>query len=169
MTAGRAGALFLLLAGCASLPYPADEIPGIVRVDEGYRSEADAHRLAQAFLGEPGDSETDVILRTDPASRVGYHFHVALASGLELPAGAKVRVQYVAKEGEAAVERTLPLPRRPGWWFGEVVIGLTGGDAPTPKWRPVAWRISVLGPDGKELAVRRSFLWGMPTDGGLGK
>lgn len=169
MTARAAGVLVLLLAGCATVPYPADEIPGIARVDEAYRGAAEVHRLSEPFLGEAGDSETDVVLRTDPASRVGYHFSIALASGFKPPAGSRVRVQYVAKEGEAAAERTLALPRNPGWWFGEIVFGLTGADAPAPRWRPVAWRVSVLGPDGKELAARRSFLWGAPTDKGLGK
>lgn len=169
MTRGAAGLLALLLAGCATVPHSADEKPGIARVDEAYRGAAQAHRLAQPFLGEPGDSRTDVILRTDPASRVGYHFSIALASGFEPPAGSKVRVQYVAKEGEAAVTRTLDLPRNPGWWFGEIVFALTGADAPTPTWHPLAWRVSILGPDGSELAARRSFLWGAPTDTGLGK
>lgn len=166
MSLRLAGWLVLLTAGCATVPYPAVEIPGIARVDEGYRGPADVQRLAPESEATEG---MDVVLRTDRASRIGYHFHIALDWGFEPPAGSKVRLQYVAKEGETATERILPLPRNPGWWFGEIVVALTGADAPTPKWRPLAWRVSILGPDGRELAVRRSFLWGMPTDTGLGK
>jgi len=166
---GMAVLLVLLMAGCATLPYPADEKPGIVRVDEIYRGPVQVQRLSRALADTDGDSGSDVILRTDPASRIGYHFSIALASGLEPPAGSKVRLQYVAKEGEGARERTLALPRNPGWFFGEIVFALTGADAPEPGWRPLAWRVSLLGPDGSELAVRRSFLWGTPGDVGLGK
>lgn len=166
MSARVAGLLVLLTAGCATVPYPAVEIPGIARVEESYRGPAQVQRLTREAEDEEG---MDVVLRTDRASRIGYHFHIALDRGFDPPAGSKVRVQYVAKEGEAATERTMALPRNPGWWFGEIVVALTGADAPTPRWRPLAWRVSILGPDGKELAVRRSFLWGMPTDTGLGK
>jgi len=161
-----AGLLVLLAAGCATVPHPTVELPGIARVDESYRGPAQVQRLTRETRDERG---SDVILRTDAASKIGYHFFVALDRGFEPPAGSKVRLQVVAKEGEAATERILALPRNPGWWFGEIVVALTGADAPTPKWRPLAWRISILGPDGRELAVRRSFLWGMPTDTGLGK
>ena len=167
MSLRAAGLLVLLTAGCATLPHSADDVPGISRVDEIYRGQAQVQRLTAA--GEEEESEHDVFLRTDHASRIGYHFYIALNHGFEPPAGSRVRLQVVAKEGEEAIERILPLPRNPGWWFGEIVVALTGADAPTPKWRPLAWRISILGPDGKELAARRSFLWGMPTDTGLGK
>lgn len=168
MSLRAAGWLVLLTAGCATVPYPADELSGISRVDEVYRGPAQVQRLTQA--GENADdSGSDVFLHTDRASRIGYHFYISLNRGFEPPPGSKVRLQYVAKEGEAATERTMALPRNPGWWFGEIVVGLTGADAPSPKWRPLAWRVSILGPDGKELAARRSFLWGAPTDMGLGK
>lgn len=167
MSLRAVGLLVLLTAGCSTVPYPADELPGIARVDETYRGPSQVQRLTQA--GEEDESGPDVILRTDRASRIGYHFYIALNRGFEPPAGSRVRVQYVAKEGEPATERTMALPRNPGWWFGEIVVALTGADAPAPKWRPLAWRVSILGPDGKELAARRSFLWGAPTDTGLGK
>lgn len=166
MSARVAGLLVLLTAGCATVPFTAVELPGIARVDEDYRGPAQVQRLTRETEDEEGH---DVVLRTDTASRIGYHFFIALDRGFSPPAGSKVRVQYVAKEGEAATDRTMALPRNPGWWFGEIVVALTGADAPTPRWKPLAWRVSILGPDGKELAVRRSFLWGMPTDTGLGK
>jgi hypothetical protein len=160
--------LVLLAAGCATVPRDAAEIPGISRVDETYRGPSQVQRLTRQSPEEEAEG-MDVVLRTDKASRIGYHFFIALDHGFEPPAGSKVRLQVVAKEGEAAKVRTFDLPRNPGWWFGEIVVALTGGDAPTPGWKPLAWRVSILGPDGKELAVRRSFLWGMPTDTGLGK
>jgi len=152
--------------GCRTVPIDAEEIPGIDRVVARYRSEADVHRIGQAFLGdEPGEDGSDVLLLTDPASRVGYHFRLAL--DLDPPPGSKIRMEIVETENQPPVVRDFPLPRNPGGLFGEVVIGLTGASARAPKWHPIAWRASVIGPDGTVLAARRSFLWGAPRD--LGK
>jgi hypothetical protein len=53
---------------------------------------------------------------------------------------------------------------RPQFPLGEYVIGLTGKDAGSPKWVPIAWRLSVVDVQGKVLASTHSFLWGSPTD-----
>mgnify|MGYP000110700432 CR=1 FL=1 len=55
---------------------------------------------------------------------------------------------------------------KPGFPFGEYVIGLTGKDAGSPQWVPIAWRLSVVDAQGKVLASTHSFLWGSPTDFG---
>ena len=71
----------------------------------------------------------------------------------------------------SSARRTLPAERyefparfRPGFPFGEVVIGLTGKQAGDAKWRPIAWRVSVVDAKGKVLAAKHSFLWGTPRD-----
>ena len=153
----------LATPACRTVPVEADELPGIERVVTRYRSAADVHRVGQTFLGDqPGEDGADVLLLTDPASRVGYYFRIAL--DLDPPAGSKVRLEVVETENQSPVVRDFDLPRNPGGLFGELVIGLTGASARSPSWHPVAWRVSILGPDGKSLAIRRSFLWGAPRE-----
>ena len=53
---------------------------------------------------------------------------------------------------------------KPGFPFGEYVIGLTGKQSGDAKWRPIAWRVSVVDAKGKFLASKHSFLWGTPSD-----
>ena len=153
----------LALAACRTVPIEAEEIPGIDRVVTRYRSAADTHRIGQTFLGHaPGEDGADVLILTDPASRIGYYFHLAL--DIDPPAGSRVRLEVVEVENQPPVVRDFPLPRNPGGLFGEVVIGLTGASARSPKWHPIAWRASVIGPGGETLAARRSFLWGAPRE-----
>lgn len=153
----------LATPACRTVPVEADELPGIDRVVARYRSAADVHRVGHTFLGDkPGEDGADVLLLTDPASHVGYYFRIAL--DLDPPAGSKVRLEVVETENQPPVVRDFALPRNPGGLFGEVVVGLTGASARSPKWHPVAWRVSILGPDGKPLAIRRSFLWGAPRE-----
>jgi len=159
-----AGLLALLLAGCQELPVELDSQPGVARVFERYRSAAQIERASEALLGSEPEDGADVILLSDAKSRVGFEFQVVLKGSLDVPAGSAFRVDYVRKEGEAAVSRTFRITRQPGWFFGEYCLRLTGADDPGPAWRPVAWRISVLGPDGAVLASRHSFLWGAPGD-----
>lgn len=159
-----AGLLALLLAGCQDLPVEADTQPGVARVFERYRTAAQIERVSETLLGsEPGEGG-DVILLSDPKSRVGYEFQVSLERSVTVPEKACFRVEYVRKEGEPSVSRDFPITRQPGWFFGEYCLRLTGADDPGPVWRPVAWRISLVGPDGAVIASRRSFLWGAPTD-----
>lgn len=153
----------LAMPACRTVPVEADELPGIARVSCRYRGAADVHRVGHTFLGDkPAADGADVLLLTDPASHVGYYFRIAL--DLEPPAASKVLLEVVETENQPPVIRTFDLPRNPGWLFGEVVVGLTGASARSPKWHPVAWRVSILGPDGKPLAIRRSFLWGAPRE-----
>ncbi len=159
-----AGLLALLLAGCQDLPVEPDTEPGIARVFERYRSAAQIERASETLFGSGPEDGSDAILLTDAKSRVGYEFQVSLERFFSVPPGASFRVEYVRKEGEAAVVRSFPVTRQPSWFFGEYCLRLTGTDDPGPNWRPIAWRISLVGPDGAILASRRSFLWGAPSD-----
>ena len=159
-----AGLLALLLAGCQELPVELDTHPGVARVFERYRSAAQIERASETLLGSEPEDGSDAILLTDAKSRVGYEFQVSLERSFPVPPGSSFRVEYVRKEGEAVVTRDFPVTRQPGWFFGEYCLRLTGADDPGPGWRPVAWRISLIGPDGAVLASRRSFLWGAPGD-----
>lgn len=166
MDPGRLAAvlLALLLAGCQSLPVEIDEKAGVARVYERYRSGEQVERVSETFTGAEPESGNDVALPSDPRSRAGYEFAVVLDSSLDLPEGAAFRLECVLKEGQSPLVRTFPITRRPGWFFGEYLLRLTGADNPGVLARPVAWRISVVARDGSVLAARRSFLWGAPSD-----
>lgn len=166
MDLGRVAAvlLALLLAGCESLPTELDEKPGIDRVYERHRSREQIERVSETFVGSEPESGSDVVLLSQPGSRAGYEFGVKLEGSLDLPAGASFRLECVLKEGQPPLVRTFPIERRPGWFFGEYLLRLTGADDPGSAVRPVAWRLSVIAPDGAVLAARHSFLWGAPTD-----
>lgn len=159
-----AGLLALLLVGCQSLPVEIDEKPGVDRVFERHRTAIQVERASETFVGAQPDEGSDVVFLSDPRSRVGYEFEVSLDRSLDLPVGSSFRLECVLRDGEAPLTRDFPIVRHPGWFFGEYQLRLTGKDDPGPRFRPVAWRISVLGPDGSVLACRRSFLWGAPTD-----
>ena len=159
-----AGLLALLLAGCQSLPVDLDEKPGIARVYERYRSATQVERASETLFGAEAEDGSDAVILSDPKSRVGYQFEVALDTFLDVPEGASFRLELIRKEAQPPEIHVFPITRRPGWFFGEYVLRLTGAAAPDTRWRPVAWRISLVGPDGAVLAARRSFLWGAPTD-----
>lgn len=166
MDLGRRAAvlLALLLAGCQDLPVELDARPGVARVYQRHRSEAQLERAGQTLLGHGPDEGSDLVLLSAPGSRAGYEFDVALDRSVDVPAGARFRLEVVRKEGQPAEVREFPLTGRPGWFFGEYALRLNGADDPGPRWRPVAWRISLVGPDGSVLACRQSFLWGAPND-----
>ncbi len=156
--------LALTFAGCASLPVELDEKEGISRVYENYRAARSVERVSDTFFETPSGDYPDAVFRTDPKSKVGYEFSISLHRSVDVVAGAKFRVEYVTKEGLAPTVREFPITSHPGWFFGEYKLVLTGKDAPSARWHPVAWRISLIGPDGGVLAARRSFLWGAPAD-----
>lgn len=151
----------LLLAGCDTPVISSDEVPGVAYVNERRRSAADAAR-ASDVLGAKEDHGADVVFRTDPAAREGYYFYVKLADAP--PASARLVLQVVRAENTAAERYEFPARFRPGFPFGEYVIGLTGKQAGDAKWRPLAWRVTVVDAQGKVLAAKHSFLWGTPRD-----
>ena len=151
----------LLFVGCDTPVISSDEVPGISYVNERRRTAADAAR-ASDVLGEKEDHGADVVFRTDPAARGGYYYYVKLA---DAPlADTRLVLQVVRTENAAPERYEFVTDYRPGFPFGEYVIGLTGKQAGEANWRPLAWRISVVDAKGKVLAAKHSFLWGTPRD-----
>jgi len=151
----------LLFVGCDTPLISSDEVPGIAYVNERRRSPADAARAADV-LGAKEDHGSDVVFRTDPAARAGYYYFIKLEDAP--PADAKLVLQVVRTENIVAERYEFPARFRPGFPFGEYVIGLTGKQAGDARWRPIAWRVSVVDAKGKVLAAKHSFLWGTPRD-----
>lgn len=151
----------LLFVGCDTPAISSDEAPGIAYVNERRRTDADVSRVADAFGGKE-DHGSDVVFRTDESARAGHYFYLRLAEAP--PADARLVLQVVRTENVPAERYEFPARFRPGFPFGEVVIGLTGKQAGDAKWRPIAWRVSVVDAQGKVLAAKHSFLWGTPRD-----
>jgi hypothetical protein len=151
----------LLLVGCDTPVTSSDEAPGIAFVNERRRTDADVARASEA-VGAKDTAGSDVIFRTDASGRGGHYFFVKLEDAP--PADAKLVLQVVRTENAAPERYEFPARFRPGFPFGEYVIGLTGKQAGDAKWRPIAWRLSVVDAKGKVLAAKHSFLWGTPRD-----
>jgi hypothetical protein len=151
----------LLFTGCDTPVISSDEVPGISHVNERRRTAGDDSRASEVF-GVKDNDGSDVVFRTDDAARGGHFFYVKLAD--TPPSDARLVLQVVRTENTAPERYEFPARFRPGFPFGEVVIGLTGKQAGDPKWRPIAWRLSVVDAKGKVLAAKHSFLWGTPRD-----
>jgi len=151
----------LLIVGCDTPVISSDEVPGIAYVNERRRTDADATRASEAF-GAKDAAGSDVVFRTDSSARGGHYYFVKLE--VAPPADAKLVLQVVRSENAAPERYEFPARFRPGFPFGEYVIGLSGKQAGDAKWRPIAWRISVVDATGKVLAAKHSFLWGTPRD-----
>ena len=146
----------LLFVGCDTPVVWPDEAPGISRVNERRRSDVDVARASEV-LGVKADDGSDVVFRTDPSGRGGHYFYFKLDDAP--PVDARLVLQVVRTENAPAERYEFPARFRPGFPFGEYVIGLTGKQAGDAKWRPIAWRISVVDAKGKVLAAKHSFLW----------
>ena len=151
----------LLCVGCDTPVISSDEAPGIAYVNERRRTDADVTRASEVF-GVKDDHGSDVVFRTDASGRAGHYFFIKLAEAP--PADARLVLQVVRTENVPAERYEFPARFRPGFPFGEYVIGLTGKQAGDAKWRPIAWRVSVVDAQGKVLAAKHSFLWGTPRD-----
>ena len=151
----------LLFSGCDTPVASSDEVPGIAYVNERRRSEADVARASEAFYAKEHHG-SDVVFRTEEDSRPGYYFFVKL--DVVPPADGRLVLEVVRKENTPPERYDFAVNLKPGFPFGEYVIGLTGKQSGEAKWRPIAWRVSVVDAKGKFLASKHSFLWGTPSD-----
>lgn len=118
-------------------------------------------RISEYFSGQENTGNR-VILRTDPQVREGYYFIFSLdESAQKLPEGAIALMQIIWPGNPKPQEYSLflPIPRenKKELWFG-----LTGQVDPGENAHPVAWKLSLLSPDGTVLAEKKSFLWEHP-------
>ncbi len=151
----------LLLSGCDTHKPTSDEAPGIAYVNERRRTEADVARASEAFYAKEHHG-ADVVFRTEEDSRPGYYFFVKL--DVTPPADGRLVLEVVRQENKAPERYDFAVNLKPGFPFGEYVIGLTGKQSGDAKWRPIAWRVSVVDAKGRILASKHSFLWGTPSD-----
>ncbi len=151
----------LVLVGCDSPPPTMVALKGIAYVHERRRSEADVARASEAFYAKEHHGN-DVVFRTEEQERAGYYFFVKL--DVDPPADGRLVLEVVRAENTKPERYDFAVNLKPGFPFGEFVIGLTGKQSGTVSWRPVAWRVSVVDAQGKFIASSHSFLWGTPLD-----
>jgi hypothetical protein len=132
----------------------------LVSVWPQWRDAESFDRIGEYF-GRGENTSGRHILRTQADARAGFYFLVRLAPA-DLPADAKFEVQVIAPEKPEPKTFTFPVPAAKGEKVFE--LGLTGADWPGgEKARPVAWRVALLGADGRVLAEQKSFLWENPA------
>jgi len=130
----------------------------VVRVMPQYQP-ADAFvRISEYFSGKENTGGA-TILRTQPAQRAGYYFLVRVKTTAPVEV-AWIETQVISPA--AAEPRTDSFAVSLPAGSHVIKLGLTGTDWPGPKARPVAWKLRILGADGKELASEQSFLWSKP-------
>lgn len=152
--------LFVCLACLAGLaPARAAQVE-FLRVWPGWRTAESFDRIGEYF-GRGENSRRQPVLRTQAAERGGYYFLVRVKNAAAL-ADARFEVSVIRPDNPDAKTYTFPLalPARET----VVQLGLTGADWPGgQQTNPVAWKIALVGADGRALAEHASFLWAKPA------
>ncbi len=156
-----AGLVALLMVGCDSPPPSVVERPGISYIHPKRRSVDDVARASEAFYAKESHGQ-DIVFRTTENERAGYYFYSKLS--FSPPVDSRLVLEVVRAEGEAPERYDFSLALRPKFPLGEYAIGLTGKDAGSGNWVPIAWRLTVLDAKGKVLASEHSFLWGARSE-----
>ena len=116
-------------------------------------------RLGEYFTGGE-DAGRRTIVRTDNLQRSGYYLVVDLDEPLSgLASGSAAVLDYVTSASGEQQRLEFPLDAGKG---RTLLIGLTGPEWDSLENPLLAWRVSLIGPGGEELASRHSFLWQMP-------
>lgn len=149
--------LLLLLAG-ATLVRAADV--EFLRVWPGWREAESFDRISEYFGGGENTGR-QIVLRTQPAARGGFYFLVRVKSDAALP-GVKFELSVIRPDDPEPQTHsfTATVPAK------ETVfqLGLTGTDWPGgQKANPVAWKLALVGADGRALVEQKSFLWEKPA------
>jgi hypothetical protein len=146
--------LLLIVVSCA---HAADV--ELTRVWPAWRSAESFERISEYFDGQENTGR-HTVLRTQPNARAGYYFLIR-AKAAANTTGAKFVLQIITPEAPEPKTHTFPITLGPK----EAVfdIGLTGTDWAGRKTHAVAWRLSVVNAEGRELASQQSFLWSNPA------
>jgi hypothetical protein len=131
----------------------------LTRVWPAWRSAESFERISEYFDGQENTGR-HTVLRTQPNARAGYYFLIR-AKAAANTTGTKFVLQIITPEAPEPKTHTFPITLGPK----EAVfdIGLTGTDWAGRKTHAVAWRLSVVNAEGRELASQQSFLWSNPA------
>lgn len=149
-----------LLTASIALGPGVSQAVGIKNVSPRFFDRADFQSISE-FFGAGEQQGDRLILRTDSERRDGLYFVVDLDTPVSaLPEGCRVVLDIVNVEAETvslsfelgAQDRSLK----------RLLLGLTGDSWSTPGASALAWRVTLLGPEGEALTEAKSFLWEMP-------
>lgn len=130
-----------------------------VRVWPGWRDAESFVRISEYF-GERENPGREIIRRTQPAERAGFYFLVRVKSAAALD-GARFKLDVIRPD--APEPRTFEFPADVPAKEKVFQLGLTGSDWPGgPEASPIAWKLALLGSDGRTVAEHKSFLWEKP-------
>lgn len=146
-----AGVAIMALSGIAM---QAQDVT-LERVWPSYRDAASFTRLLEYFGGAP-DAANRNALRSQPDKRAGYYWLVRTDAAEDVP-GCTFKIEIHRSDQTDAQVYTFPHSVTAGSYT--VNVGITGTDWIDPTERPVAWRLTLLSPDGSPLIAQHSFLW----------
>ena len=150
--------VFIMLLVSAVTRTHAAEVE-FLRVWPAWR-DAEAFDRIREYFGGRENSGGQLVLRTQQNARAGYYFLVRVKSATAL-GNATFEVSVIRPDSpEPKIFRfEAPVPAK------EFVyqFGLTGSDWPAgDAANPVAWKLALVGADGRVLAEQKSFLWEKP-------
>jgi hypothetical protein len=151
-------ALILLATTVASRAAAVADVQ-LVRVWPQWHDATFFSRISEYFTDVENTSGR-IVARTHPAVRAGYYFLARVkhpAVGLE---NAKFVLRVIGPANPEPRVYTFPVNCPPGNHLFE--LGLTGDDWKLKGVHPVAWRLELLGNDGRVLVSQQSFLWSKP-------
>lgn len=124
-----------------------------------YIPEENFMRISEFFDGEENPGVRKLI-RSVPEQRSGFYFILRLEPGWKtLQEGSQLRVHYVPLDAIHPIVYDFDLGEEVRSWNGEIFFGLTGEQWSQEGGEPIAWKLQLLSPAGKVMAVRDSFLW----------
>ncbi len=147
----------LVLAWAAARAGAADA--SFVRVWPAWYGADEFKRISEYFDGRENTGGR-VIRRSHPGIREGYYFVIRVKNPGPALSGTVFRLQVVTPAGPDPRVFTFSADVPAGSQVYD--LGLTGADWPSQKIRPVAWKMELVGPDGRVVDARQSFLWAMP-------
>ena len=131
----------------------------LLRVWPAWR-DADSFDRIREYFGGQESTARNVVLRTQPEPRAGYYFLVRVKTASALT-GAKFDVHVIRPDAPVPKVFSFPVAVPPSETVYQ--LGLTGIDWPGgEKTNPVAWKLALVGADGRVLAEHKSFLWEKP-------
>jgi hypothetical protein len=131
-----------------------------LRVWPAWRGAESFDRITEYFGGRENPGQP-LILRTQQDARAGYYFLVRVKSASALNA---------ATFELSVIRPDTPEPKT--YRFETAIpaketvfqLGLTGADWPAgDKANPVAWKLALVGSEGRVVAEQKSFLWEKPA------
>ena len=119
--------------------------------------EKDFANIKEYFNGIEDQSYRSVF-RTDNSERSGFYFIVKLNSKIsDLSPDTIISLEWIPY-GELKPKKVSYTIKNRAQGY-EILLGLTGTDAPEGNQAPIAWKIDLLNAESESISSEQSFLW----------